>query len=149
MARFANSGYMWGSRNSKPATSKRCSTMATAVCGSATRAASDEFCGFVKINTVAGSDVVLIGRQPCLCQTMSDRLVAATKTPPTANRQPPTASPDHQSLLTTHGVLYLTGLNRRRGFESPQVAARVPPPEFEHAVILECLPAKSAPFADQ
>ena len=65
------------------------------------------------------------------------------------SRQTPTALPDHQSLLTTHGVLYLTGLNRRRGFESPQVAARVPPPEFEHAMILMCLPAKSAPCADQ
>jgi hypothetical protein len=74
----------------------------------------------------------------CNEQTMSDRLVAATED---AERHRPSLITNHQSPLT--------GLNRWRGFESPQVKARVPPPEFEHAVIPVCLPAKSAPFADQ
>src|SRR5258708_2979715 len=118
MAWFANCARPSLSRSAKRqyAERKHCSAMATAVCGSATRAASEEFCGFVKIKPVGG------------------------RSPPNAKRRTP---------ITSHSVPYLTGLNRRRDFESPQVAARVPPPEFEHAVTLVFLPAKSAPFADQ
>jgi hypothetical protein len=81
-------------------------TMATAVCGGATRAASDEFCSLVKIKSVAGQSPLpegtpvcvrlyrtrqppdryrrrqtqnadrTTGRHPCLCQTMSDPAAA-------------------------------------------------------------------------
>jgi hypothetical protein len=85
---------------------------------------------------------------PCKQQTMSDRLVAADRC---------TAAFNVRSAFCVFGRAKrprlspapLTGLNRWPGFESLQVEARVPPPEFEHAVILACLPAKSAPFADQ
>jgi len=102
--------------------------MATAVRGSATRAASDGFRGVVKIKPVVGT-------------------VAATND---AQRPRQTLSPitNHQSPLTSHGILILY-LNRWPGFESQWVEARVPPPESGHEVILACLPAGSAPCADQ
>jgi hypothetical protein len=82
--------------------------------------------------------IPLVQRLSFATRSASDWTVAATKD---AERHRP-------SLITTHQAP-LTGLNRWRGFESPQVKARVLPPEFEHAVIPVCLPAKSAPFADQ
>ena len=97
-----------------------------------------------RVRLPVGSDVVLMSKAISvtsrLCRT---GLVAATEDD--AKRHRPAS---HLSPTATHRPP-LTGLNRWRGFESPQVKARVPPPEFEHAVILACLPAKSAPFADQ
>jgi hypothetical protein len=100
--------------------------MATVVRGSATRAASDGFRGVVKIKPVAGT-------------------VAATND---AQRPTPNALPNHRSLITNHLSQY-SSLIRSPGFESQWVEARVPPPESGHEVILACLPAGSAPFADQ
>ncbi len=85
---------------------------------------------------------------PSKQQTMSDRLVAATVVQQHSMCVRRSASSVEPNALTSHQSP-LTGLKRWPGFESPQVEARVPPPEFEHAVILACLPAKSAPFADQ
>ena len=71
--------------------------MATAVCGYVTRAASDEFSGFAKINPVAGSDAVSARSGGIWnLQTMSDKLVTATGTPAAQERP----RFNHFSLLT-------------------------------------------------
>jgi len=62
-------------------------TMATAVCGNITPAASDEFSGFAKIKPVGGKSPLPEHGRPT-----SPSPITANRQPPTANRQLPTGN---------------------------------------------------------